>query len=136
MDIKAVTQDVRLSNWADAVRRRNESGKTAREWCRENGIHEKKYYYWQKKLREAACEEILFTVAANESSLPVKPLKAPLTKSFAEIKLESGASQTALPFEPDGGRIHVKYGEIHITADDAYSPGNIATLLKELLKPC
>jgi transposase-like protein len=40
------------------MRERNESGKSVRVYCQRAGIREKTYYYWQRKLRETACEEL------------------------------------------------------------------------------
>jgi transposase-like protein len=53
-----MTRQVRLMHWAMVMKARTESGQSVRRWCRENGIQEKTYYYWQRKLRESACEQL------------------------------------------------------------------------------
>lgn len=56
MDIKQVTQDVRLQKWATAIQECNASGLNVKAWCREQNVPEGSYYYWLKKVRRAACD--------------------------------------------------------------------------------
>ena len=52
-EIAKVKKEVKLSKWAEMVRKRNESGLTVTDWCKENGINLKTYYYgppWQDHL--------------------------------------------------------------------------------------
>lgn len=58
MTSKQMAQHVRLSEWAQILRARRESGQSVKEWCADNGINEKRYYYWQNKLRQATCEQV------------------------------------------------------------------------------
>ena len=55
-DVLAVREEYRLQEWAQIHRRCKESGLSNREFCRQNGIAEKTFYYWLKKLREAAID--------------------------------------------------------------------------------
>ena len=36
--------------WVERIAECRGSGKSVRAWCRENGISEKTYYYWQRRL--------------------------------------------------------------------------------------
>lgn len=56
MDVKKVTQDVRLQQWANTIRECNASGLSVKSWCKEQNIGEGSYYYWLKKLRKSACD--------------------------------------------------------------------------------
>ena len=49
---------VKLAQWAEMVRSRNESGLTVTDWCKQNGINIKTYYYRLKRMRQAVCSEI------------------------------------------------------------------------------
>lgn len=40
------------------MRRKSESGQTVRAFCRDNGIKEDRYYYWQRRLRTAVGAEL------------------------------------------------------------------------------
>ncbi len=55
-DVLAVRDEYRLQEWAQIHRRCRESGLSNREFCRQNGIAEKTFYYWLKRLRETAVE--------------------------------------------------------------------------------
>ena len=59
MDTRKVAQDYRRSKWAEIMRDRQESGLSVRTYCNQHDIKECTYYYWQQKLREAACEQLL-----------------------------------------------------------------------------
>ena len=50
--ITAVKQEVRLQEWSAQVEAQQASGLTVRQWCLENGIKPKTYYYHLKKVRE------------------------------------------------------------------------------------
>lgn len=54
------THEVRLAYWKNIARKcqaRPESQTTA-SWLEENGIHNKQYYYWRRKIRGKAYEEM------------------------------------------------------------------------------
>jgi len=57
------------------MQERTTSGMNIREYCESTGIHENVYYYWQRKLREAACKELAArsqreTIASEKSLAP------------------------------------------------------------------
>ena len=47
--LAAVKQDVRLREWAEQLEAQQASGLTVQQWCAENGIKPKTYYYHLKK---------------------------------------------------------------------------------------
>lgn len=57
-EIAMVKKEMKLAQWAEMVRQRNESGLTVTDWCKENGINLKTYYYRLKRMRQAVCNEI------------------------------------------------------------------------------
>jgi hypothetical protein len=48
------------------------SGLSVRAYCKTAGFRENRYYYWQKRLRELACEEIMNPMQATESGMVPK----------------------------------------------------------------
>ena len=58
MNTREIAKEYRLSHWAEILRERSASGKSIREYCKSAKICENVYYYWQRKLREAACTEL------------------------------------------------------------------------------
>ncbi len=58
MNTQMVTADYRMSQWAQIIKERQNSGQTIKEFCVDRGIKEGAYFYWQRKLREAVCTEL------------------------------------------------------------------------------
>ena len=50
--LAVVKQDVRLQEWSAQIEAQQASGLTVRQWCIENGVKPKTYYYHLKKVRE------------------------------------------------------------------------------------
>ena len=74
-EIALVKKQVMESEWAERIRQCRESGLTVSEWCRENGINLKTYYYHLRKLRKEICEQIpvpVMTVPEMNSSVKVQ----------------------------------------------------------------
>ena len=65
MDTKKVTTEYRLSQWMQVIQKRQNSGQTIKDFCQEEGINRNLYFYWQKKLRNAACTELEETELKN-----------------------------------------------------------------------
>jgi putative transposase len=59
MNTREVANEYRLSRWAGIMQERKESGQSVAKFCETAGFHENTYYYWQRKLREAACKGLL-----------------------------------------------------------------------------
>jgi putative transposase len=68
MNTREIADEYRLSHWAQVMHERVEKGLSIRAYCEEIGIHENTYFYWQRKLREAACTRVLTAAAAPEES--------------------------------------------------------------------
>ena len=69
------TSEIRLAQWEQIVLEGNQASVTKREWCRQNGISEKSFFYWQRKIRLKALEakntaSAIVPVTAADSSRP------------------------------------------------------------------
>lgn len=51
-----ITHQVRVEHWAKIINECINSGMPKTAWCRENGISEKQFFYWQRILRRDAFE--------------------------------------------------------------------------------
>ena len=56
METKAVTNQIRLSQWNQIVHDRNESGLSVADYCEQHELSINAYYYWLRKIRQAAIE--------------------------------------------------------------------------------
>ena len=82
-EIAKVKKEVKVSQWAEMVRQRNESGLTVTDWCKENGINLKTYYYRLKRVRQAVCNEI-----EQHDIVPVEPMvRTEITAEKIEISV-------------------------------------------------
>lgn len=57
-EIALVKKQVIEAEWADKISQCRESGLTVSEWCRQNSINPKTYYYHLRKIRKEICEQI------------------------------------------------------------------------------
>ena len=84
-------KEVKLTQWAEMVRSRSESGLTVTDWCRQNGINLKTYYYRLKRVRQEVCSEM-----ERHDIVPVEPIAG--TEITAEkIELSIGDVKISLP---------------------------------------
>jgi len=93
------------------------------------GIHENTYFYWQKKLREAACEQYAMTPADSKSTDLVHP-------GFAEVKLQDSLPLITHSEPVSHGNLSIIFSGVKIIADSTYPPDKLAYLLRELVKQC
>lgn len=75
-----------IQKWLDIIHRCRDSGLSNRQWCEENGIELKSYYYWLSKIRKLAIESI----PRKPSALSTMPstITRPAPTTFAEIPVE------------------------------------------------
>ena len=123
METKEMARQVRLTHRAGVMRARTESGQSVRRWCRENEIQEKTYYYWQRKLREVACEHLekqALSQQRTELSIP----------GFAEVKVLEPSQEKRITASQS--ELQIEIGAIKISATGNYPPEHIAEILKRL----
>ena len=58
MNTQEIAKEYRLSQWTQIIKACKESGKSVKDFCEDNRINRNAYFYWQRKLREAACKEL------------------------------------------------------------------------------
>lgn len=58
MNTRKIAKEYRLSQWAQIITARDESGKSIKKFCEDAGISRYAYFYWQRKLREKALSEL------------------------------------------------------------------------------
>jgi hypothetical protein len=58
-DTRKIAAEYRLSHWTQVIRKQKESGQSIKEFCETTGFHQNSFFYWQRKLRDAVCGELL-----------------------------------------------------------------------------
>jgi hypothetical protein len=61
MDTRKIASEYRLAQWGQMIQARVQSGQSIKEFCASVGVSRNAYFYWQRKLREAACAELTVT---------------------------------------------------------------------------
>ena len=93
-----IAEEFRLSHWAAIMRERQESGLSIKAFCESRGFHTNVYFYWQRKLRAAACQELLPQPPQAETS----QVPAVLPSGWAlckEVLAESEQAEDAIIIE-------------------------------------
>src|SRR5699024_8831743 len=91
-----ITHKVRCEQWTKIIKECLASGMNKTAWCREHGISDKSFFYWQRRLRE---EAYLSTV--ESSSLPAVSVPAEPSVDFVELRLPEQSPVSSAVFRPD-----------------------------------
>ena len=83
--IASVKNEVQLREWQKQIQAQQSSGLTVQQWCKENGVNIKTYYYHLRKVRNQLIE----------SAPSIVPLTIPETKS--DIIIEKNDIKISLP---------------------------------------
>jgi len=147
---REIAEEYRLSHWAQVMHDRVQSGLNIKEYCHQIGICGNTYFYWQRKLREAAREGLIVkpqkelsitdttSLAVSESlTAYIEAGKALIPNGFAEVELPTVIMQEQQPSESDiCGEIRIEAAGIRMTANSAYPAMKIAELVRSLLASC
>ena len=94
-DVLAIRDAYRAQQWEMVVQECAASGLSNREFCRQRGIPEKSFYYWQRKLRQQIVE------SAAPQLVPLEPVTESedllqIQYRGAELKLPAGVDMDAV----------------------------------------
>ncbi len=118
MDSTTLTRQVKLEKWTEMIRERNESGLTIAQWCTKHSINQAKYYYWLKRVRQAACDQLPAISSGSVNHI------VPVTFE------DQAASHTSKPCSPYAMRVTIKGCSVEFTNDA--TPRLIETALQVL----
>jgi len=130
INTREIAEEYRLSHWARIMRERVESGLSIKAYCKQIGICGNTYFYWQRRVRAAACEQLSLSIPENRS----EQLPAP---RFAEVRVTGPITEpVALPEAIQPSLFLMEIGGARITIDSTYPTDKLAALLRELGRPC
>jgi len=130
MNTRQIASEYRMVKWAGIIQDRKSSGESIDSYCENRGLSRDSYFYYQKKLREATCENIeMISSRMTGSNL--------ISSGFAEVKL-NGATRQASDKEADGysGSLTIKISGMLLKADMTYPVDQVAYLIRELTRQC
>lgn len=83
------THTVRLQQWTEIIQAQLSSGMNKRDWCRKNGIPEKRFYYWQRRVRNDLYEVGAGALVPSEGSNHPDLGELPVARSYRNIASEN-----------------------------------------------
>ena len=116
-----MTAEYRLEKWAQIMRDRQESGLSIKAYCHQMGIHTNTFFYWQRKLRMIAYEQLTTTQLAPGG--------------FTRVNIIEPYGVTSAPSDTKIQRdsIHIDITTMKITAEAGYPASQLADLIKGLM---
>ena len=105
MNMKKISQEMNLQKWKLIIEECRSSGKTNEKWCAENDINIKTYYYWQRKVLNAVCNELAITnnieksPAFTEVILPgtrISEVAITLNLNNISLQIHNGADESVI----------------------------------------
>ena len=76
------THDVRRTNWLNIIEQcqQRPENMTVKQWLADNGIKEKSYYYWLRKFRKEAYEQMQMPPATSSPEITFAEISVPLSR--------------------------------------------------------
>lgn len=131
VNMREIAEEYRLSHWAQVMQARSASGMSVKAFCKSEGIYPNRYYYWQRKLREAA---LMATAAQNENTV------------IMANNSESSGTQANIPqgwalceskkSESEQNTVEIEIGKIRITAHAGTDQELLAKVCRTLMSLC
>jgi len=87
VNTREIAKEYRLSHWAQVMNERAQSGLSIKAFCKQVGICGNTYFYWQRRLRETACQELLPDSKVNTKVPPVqvRPVQAAVLRPEKDL---------------------------------------------------
>jgi hypothetical protein len=122
MNTRYIAEEYRLSHWAGIMQDRKESGLSIKSYCASAGFHTNVYYYWQRKLREAACRDMF---SAKEPAP-----QAIVPSGWAVV------SEPTLEPSSEANAVTIEIGKFRVNVEDTTSPEQLEKILRVLMSLC
>ena len=128
---REIATEYRMSHWSEIMHLRTESGLSIKSYCKREGIHPNVYFYWQRKLREAAMKELLpVTPTPSASNAPVQVLPEVPPQVWAEVT----SADKDMPPSADG--LTIEIGKSRITVNASMDSELLTKVCKVLVELC
>lgn len=120
---------VRINQWASIIQAQASSHMNKTEWCRENGITVRTFYYWQRKLRNMILES---SEGPSQKQLP----SAPDAPTFCELSIpDPQKTDPIIPLNDtpgNGSGLIVEIRDCRIIVGDSVSKDALASVIEVL----
>ena len=115
------THEMRLAGWKQIIEncQARPDGQTVKQWLAEQGIQEKNYYYWLRKVRKTTYE-----LMTKEKA----PVSSPSSLSFAEIPMR----RTVTPAGSSQPDVVIQKGRLRIELNNSVSDELLVRILETI----
>jgi len=120
INTREIAAEYRMSHWAQIMKERNESGLSIKVFCKQIGIAANTYFYWQRKLREAACQQMMPAAQEDriETGIEPKELVSWPSSSYSPVPAGWTVCTDAKGNQGNSGiSIEIGNSRISVTAD-------------------
>jgi hypothetical protein len=95
--LQTLSANQRLAEWSERISLCRNSGTSVRKWCLEQGISEKTYYYWQRRVFTTLTAQEPYFAEVPVMTRPVKQaVLATLRLGGMEADIYTGADAAAI----------------------------------------
>ena len=102
------THEIRVKEWSKIIQNCYTSGLTKKEWCVQNHINEKSFYYWQRVIRK----ETLAKCPLPSSDVQTTFVELPSPKFSAEAPMNEPAAIYDTYFKGAAFTLLLKYNKV------------------------
>mgnify|MGYP000910973565 CR=1 FL=1 len=112
VNTREIAAEYRLTHWSQVMRERAASGLSIKAYCWQLGICGNTYFYWQRRVRAGAAEELGLSVRETEAPEPASTgASSTATEALTPTgwaRVEPAAEQSgAVEIEVNGCRVKV-----------------------------
>ena len=103
------TAEIRYQQWVQAIQSWSNSGLSKREYCRENGIDEKQFYYYQRRVRSLIAEQAGGQLLPTDNSSMTMVSRTAGSSQIVKLQLPVQASSNSamISFSVNGTNLSV-----------------------------
>lgn len=91
MTTRKAIKAYQLNQWTQVIRECRNSGQKAKDWCNDNDVDPKKYYYWLTQVRKATIQSLPATIS-DSTLVPIQTAQPEFTSSVLAYSNENVAT--------------------------------------------
>ena len=122
MNTREMASQYRITKWTQVLQERIANKENVNDFCKRLGISKNTYFYWQRKLREKACKELLPLAQAKKPEISAAP------KGWAVCELEE--------VEPTEKSVTIEIGKCKVSADSVTDIITLEKVCRMLVSLC
>lgn len=122
------THNVRRANWLTIITQCQErpEGISVKQWLSDNGVKEKAYYYWLRKFRKEAYEQVQLPATNENPGTEIAFAEITMSAKTASPRIQSPAE----PYAPPAAVI--RYNGLTIGISNEISDSLLSRILREV----